>query len=457
MKSSRRILLKALGICGASPLIARMGGSLIREAYGQTGRKRYVQFVMGGGFVESHYRPRSGGERDFVLPASLAPLEPFRNELLLVERLTCPFTPHFHGTSWGTLSMRATAKQAQVGQDAIGPYPRPSGISLDRYIAQKLSGGYPIKSINLMQVGTNPRNPLHVSADGPSAEFPAEWSPVRAFSAIFGQAAAGPSVTPEETSRRLANERTILDFVKDDVTRMNAVLAPAERAKLDQMLTSLRELERQLAPLADGSNGNSMECTGLAPKVPEDAPGSATPVVMDVLKAHTDVLINAIICGRTPVASYSLQGNGVSHRRWFALGEPMNYGDSGLHGLMHQLPKGGAIEAAVVRINQFFFGEMARLWAKLRAIDEAGGKMADNTIALFVNTGGNKHHDGREHAIVMLGNANRYLNTGRWVQLPAGSHTLADAYLSILHALGIPDGSFGEPSASKGPLAALKA
>jgi hypothetical protein len=447
LKPSRRVFLRGLGLAGGNSLLSPIFGSLVSHAFGEAAKKvRFGLFLKGAGLTPAMFRPKSGGETDFKMPDIFAPMEPHRSKMLLVEQFANPYSKGFHGNGWATLSLRQGQRlDPNTPPDAIGGYYKPSGISLDRYIAKKISGAYPIGSINLSILGSDPKWQLHASADGVDAAYPSETNPVRGFASIFGKAVG---MTPAEVSNTLTTDRSILDALKEDIARMQGSLAGEEKAKLDQYLTSIRALENKLAPLAAGDAPKT--CGSLkqpAAETGNDKPGGSAALSAAVIQAQTDLMMNALLCGRTPVAAFSILGNAASHRMWPFCGEAANLPDKGLHGHHHQNRMD-----LITKIYQFSMNEMARLYAALASVPEPGtnGSMADNTLLMHVNTGGFTHHQGYQHAVMLLGNANNHFKTGRYVKLPT-ERPLSDIYVNILNALGISDTTFGQTSTGAVP------
>lgn len=436
----RRRFLRSAGLGAGAALLTPLASRLAPVRAAEDGpRKRFVVFVSGNGWPIRFWDTSVRSERDYDMPSMLEPLSPFRDELLLLERFHNPHNPNIHTSGWATLSVQGSPATGSSPDQTF--YDIPSGISLDRFLSGYLSDDTPFSSTNLAlkERGDGP----HVSADDYNREYPSEWHPVRAYESLFG-AAMDES---DETARRLlAQQRSVLDFMDDDVTRMQSRLGVEESRKMEQYLDSLRGLELQLGRLADG-----LPSCGDAPIPPADSGDRQRdwgPVYPDVVRAQVDLSLHAQLCGLTRVSMVSFFGGAMGYNKFDFLGA----GGVGHHDLHH------ANDDAVLReILRFEAEEVAHFWSRLKATPEADGStMADHTVLLWINSGGGDHHFGRGRIpAVVLGHADGFLNTGRYVRFPSDEHCVSDLFVTIANALGVGIDSFGDPALCRGPLETL--
>ena len=428
---ARRKLLHWLTGAAGGTFLAPLATGLVREAYGQTAqRKRLVVFGFGNGYREADLKPVGGGNE---LRPILAPLEAYKDRLVVLDSMFNPHNKDLHGNGWATLTVRPGD---------------PGGISLDRYVAKAIGGDLPFSSINQCLLGDTFGKKPHLSADGPKQEFPAEFSPVRGFKSILGGVSM-PTGGVAGASDTAAIEKSVWDFVKDDVNRLERALPGPERSKLQQYITSVQELEKQLAT----TSVNTEVCSTL--KSPdaglhsESFPTFAPDVRKDIVEANVDLVANALICGRTAVAAYSHHGNSAAHNKYVFLGEdPNGTGDTGLHGAHHNMNA-----SLIEKIQQFHFGLVRRLADRLAGISEGNGTMLDNTLIMVVNSGGGIHHGGWDkHIVVLLGGLGR-IKTGQYLSCPG--RCVSDVYVSVANAFGINTTTFGTPEHCKGPMPGL--
>ncbi len=385
---------------------------------------------------------RSGeaGDRALDLTASLSAFEPHKADMLLVEGLSNPFDHGLHGSGFAMLSVM------QSGNEEL-----PGGISFDRYMASQLGARTPFDSINLATAFKG-NEAHHRSADGAGQPFPAEKSPLAAYSRLFDRLDSAGS---DAAKRRLERDQSLLDFVRDDVGRLASRLGSFEKQKLNQYTDSLRDLEQRL--LAE--QALTPTCTKGAPPAVGDAGSDDDERMLvsdELIEAQLGIGFNALLCGLTRVATINFGSSSgvVSHYGYQKLN------NTGSH---HKYCHDGN-DAALIEIDQYVYGKIANFWAKLKSVPEGNGSMADNTIALVINDGGGRHHDGwNDIPVITLGSLGK-LKTGRMITLAGteasyetylGTRVISDLYVGIANAFGIETSTFGDPAVCKGALSEL--
>ena len=414
---TRRKFIAGMG--AGTGLLLPMFRNMMPEAMGQSaGRKRIIFYAGAVSASEPHF-PKSDGSGGLLMTEGFQPLAPYRDEMLFLRGLNAPWQPQLHGPDWFT-----------TGRDGT-----PGGITLDRYIAREIGQSDPVASIQLALHGC-----LSVSADGPGQVFPAEADPVQAYANIFGAAVMMGEEDPGAAAAKLLSERrSLLDFVRDDVSRMESRLAGAEREKLQQYLTSLRDMEGELSNLVDGQTNQSAECSDLGPP---SAQGRASQAASEeLIAAHVEVAVNAILCGMTSVAV--LQKNCSGTYGWL--------GGIGNHTMWHE----SAFQQKVTYYN-YHSGNLAKIRARLGEVTEGDGTVADNTLIVYFERSGIHHHNGQSDSFLMtIGDMGGYFNTGR--HLTFDGHYVNDGFISIANAMGIDTNTYGDPNLASGPLPGLTA
>src|SRR3954454_21954476 len=370
----RRNFLAGLGLGAGSHLLGGIFKSLLPEAVGATTlRKRLILFTAANGFLEKFYTCPSRSETDFDLAPVFQPLTAWKSKMVIASKFFNPFSKALHGNQHATLTVTEST-QPGAAQER-GP---PGGISIDRLLARKIGAGDAFSS-------TASGRGICVSADGPGQSFPSISSPGKAFDSWFGGAAPGaPMGDGLEVS--FARKRSFLDVLRADVDRMNARLAGPEKAKLDQYLESLRNLEVQLGQRAAIGAG----CR------PGARPTAELPAATlgDVMAAHVDVVLAAQRCGLTRVSHLLFEGMEGPHIVYDWLADPRNHHDD------HH----ASDTPILLKIATWWFTQIGRMVAGLAATPEGNGTMLDNSLVLFVNTCGGTHHRGQEtHPAVMIG------------------------------------------------------
>ncbi|MEM9191540.1 MAG: DUF1552 domain-containing protein [Myxococcota bacterium] len=428
---NRRRFGKMVGLGAAGSMLGPFLDQLVTEAEGQTGdRKRLVLFTSGNGFVERNYTCEARSETDFDLSPTLMPFAPYKDDLLVLSKFFNPHDKALHGNQWATLSVLPGGTGSQLRDLPPGG----GGVSIDRHLAHTVGAGDRFSS-TAVGIAEGGNNILCVSVDGPGTPFPAIGSPVQAYGTWFGESTG---VSEMELRRRLAREQSLLDGVLGDVNATRSRLAPYEQERLDQYLDSLRVLEGQLA---------GAEVLACEPVPPDDGLDRNN-LDPRVVRAHVDTTFAAQQCGLTRVSHISILGREGPHNRYGWLGDMRGH-----HNNYHENDWD-----MILNIDHFILGEIAHYWGRLKETPEGTGTMADNTIVVYVNTCGGKHHNGQNlHAVLALGHMDGYFRTGRYLSFDEGQHAISDVYVSLANAMGLPIDTFGDAEICQGPLPGLTA
>ncbi|MEM6955506.1 MAG: DUF1552 domain-containing protein [Myxococcota bacterium] len=436
---SRREFLRAaaLGLGGTalSPLVAHLVG----RAHGQAERTNLIVLTGGNGW--GHQGMARDGEplytdvrsvANWDLPAALAPLRPIREQVSILRAFRNRGDGDLHGSGWSTLTgVRGDGRNA-------------NGVSVDRLVAQHTGANDAFSSLAFGVPVRAGRPAPCTSSDGLLRPFPAIASVEEAFVSVFG------GTDRAAAQRALDGELSILDGMRDDLERARSALAGIEQAKLDQMLHSLRETERAVQgrlallesreppPFPDGN----VDGGGLNP---------------DAIMGFAEIGAQAIAFGLTRVVHLSLLGFNAHNAGWGALG----YGGDAHENLMHRsgLSRlGYSADDAVRDILRFQSEVLLHMWQILADTEVAGGGTeADRTLILWVNSGGGKHHDGRNrHPAVLIGDAGGRLRRGQYVER-GDAPNINQLFLSVAQACGAEVDVFGRPEDSEGPLAEIMA
>jgi hypothetical protein len=429
----RRNLLAGMGLGAGAHLLGAFWKSSLPEALGQQpNRKRLILFTAANGFLERFYNCPSRSETDFDLSPVYAPVAAHKSKMVIASKFYNPFSKALHGNQHATLTMMESTNP-NVSQKR-GP---PGGISIDRLIGKKIGAGDSFSS-------TVSGRGISVSADGPGQSVPLISSPAKAFETYFGGATAAPPTggaggmtgpQQETFQTNFEKDKSFLDLLRGDVSRMNARLAAPEKAKLDQYLESLRNLETQIAKRNMAQTG----CT--KPGQPADAGALDQQLI-----AHIDIVFAAQKCGLTRVSHIAFEGMEGPHITYSWLKDPRNHHDD------HHANDTPMLQ----KIVTWWFERMGQMLNHLASTPEGNGTMLDNSLVMFVNTCGGSHHRGYDnHPMVWFGGAGGKLKGGRYLTYPAGRHSMADAYVSVASMMDVPMDRFGAPNHCKGPLPGL--
>lgn len=436
---SRRDFARCMGLGAGTALLGPLLYRLVSEARAETtGRKRLVVMTAGNGFGHQGMERNSevlntsvSSPTSWELPSVLSPLASAKGDLSIWRPFENPHGQNLHGNGWATLNVMRPISGG------------PGGRSLDRWVGLGLGAEDAFPSIALGIATRADQAPPCVSSDGPRQPFPAIGNPVDAYASLFGLGYEGGDVKAQ-----LAAERSLLDRMVSDVQRASTQLASTEREKLEQLLTSFRSLERQLATKQEILSTREPPP---APRAEDYGFGLRT----EVIRAHVDLIVEALAFGLTHTAHLSLLGFDAHNAGWGAIGVP---GDAH-EDIMHREKSGMSREdfdAAVRTIISFQAGEMAYLWQRLGELPSGGGTLADSSLVVWLNSGGGKHHDGSSwHPLILLGSAGGALKAGQYREFAFREHAIGDAFVTIGQALGMQEDVFGDPERCKGPIAEL--
>jgi hypothetical protein len=347
-----------------------------------------------------YWRPH-GSETDFTFVfenSMLAVLEPFKQKLLVIDGLDHRIAYESGGTGHGAGSVVPFTGAPQIpdSDDSRGP-------SIEQFLADKLGGDTTLRSLRL-GVGWS----KSLSFTGAGKRLPSENRPWESFRLVFGD---GAPMLPGDSAaaRALANRSTVVNALKAelDELRLFPRLAAAERAKLDEHMTALSAIERRLHGLATGKS-----CAAPKPMSAVDNP-DAPDFVPAVSRAQIDVLTQAFACDVTRFAALSYHGQGSE--------APMPYAGVNMNthlDVAHQVGEGkeGA-NLNLVKVHQWYAGEVAYLLQSLDAIREGDGTLLDHTMILWSNELGDPAvhaHFNVPH--VVAGGTNGRFRMGRYAK-----------------------------------------
>lgn len=405
---SRRTLLQALGLgAGAAFLPSLLPGRARADSPGAA--RRIIFFVTSHGTVYKNWRMRPAAQPDdqdweFGLGATpqeqwspiLAPLYAHRDKLLVLDGVA-----NGAGSISGINeheSGHASALTGRVAKDVEGSLALPDGPSVDQVIAEHLGADNIVRSLEY-SIGGWP-----VCFDELGQTIPYEGSPQEAYKRIFPNGPEDPDLDPTEAQRIVAAQPSVLDLVGERYEALYPKLSSADRTKIEQHRALIRDLELQLAGLAD------VDCEVPQPPGPNPMWGAPTyPAEMaSVFFGLTQV---ALSCGLTQVVT-------IRHDTMF--NETVGAPPGDLHNdFAHQ----GSTdpEAGQIMTNyQVHQAERFReLIAALDSIPEGEGTMLDHTVCVWDNELSTGEHSMVDLPIVIAGGGD-YYDLGRYVHWRKG-------------------------------------
>ena len=438
---SRRRLLQGAGLTGVA---AGLGGlpfmsSLVRRARAQDGQAptRLIFFCSPNEPIDrGHWLPSgSGASFDLTsLPAEMASLEPFRQKLLMLgdmemsSRLDDPHPGGHIGMGHLLIGRRVT----EIGPNE--PQHWGSGISVDQYIGQQL--GIDPLVLGVRVPGSNGNSRLSYLGD--SQPVDPVTNPATLFDNLFGDA----TLPAEELAALKAQRLSVLDRVSGDLERLKTKLPSEGAAKLEVHADMVRDLEIKIAKDA------VVDCSPTAPGEMDYNSNANFPTAT---RRMIDVMIQAMGCGLSDIASIQLSNSGASNITPVWADEGINL-NVDYHNIVHDYnndPGNGTILSRRREIETFFYSMFAYLLEQLEATPEGAGTMLDNSVVVWMKPIAWKHRF-EEFLFMIAGSGGGQIETGRFLSFPGQPHN--NLLVNLCNLMGLEDQNYGDPAYCTGPL-----
>jgi hypothetical protein len=438
---SRRTLLRGAGVSMALPWLEAMALPARKAGAAGLFPKRFISFTQPNGYIRDAWVP-TGGETDFKLSRSLAPLEPVRSDVLILEGVDNraatrgPGDDHMRGM--GTMLTGIELLPGTLQGGAGAPAGLAGGISVDQEIVRNAQVRTKVPSLELgvQSARTGTVYGYSVYRDK-AAPLPLENNPRTAFNRLFAE--FDPTGTDVTLKRLQEERRSVLDAVRGSYSDLARRLGVDDRQKLEAHADAVRELE-----LNATSVGNQLQACA-KPGIPElDARANAE--VPRIGKVQMDLIVMALACDLTRVATLQWAHSAGTYR-FFWLG--IQKGTH--HGLSHKEDTDLQNVEYLTRIDHWFAQQFAYLVQALKGVREGQGTMLDNSLVLWSNElcKGNRHSHAKM-PYVLAGRAGGAVKTGRFLSYGDQPHN--DLLIAILRAMDINATTFGNPAYCRGPL-----
>src|SRR5580693_1443330 len=246
---SRRTILRGLGAAVSLPLLDAMVPAFASTTPTATSLRLAFIYVPNG-ILMDQWTPSSDGT-DFELPRILVPLAPHRNNVQVLSGLT-QNTGRALGDAAGDHARASATYLTGVHPKKTDGAGICAGISVDQVAASHVGTATKLPSLELAcedgrlvgncDSGYSCAYNNTLSWRTPSTPLPPEVNPRLVFERLFGALDENPA----DRGKRQRNEISILDYVFDDTRRLTSQLGSSDNRKLDEYLTSLREIERRI-------------------------------------------------------------------------------------------------------------------------------------------------------------------------------------------------------------------
>ncbi len=371
-------------------------------------------------------------------PRILKPLEPFKNDILQIGNLTHNSGRALldgagdHGRCAGSYLTGIQVKKTTVDIKA--------SISCDQIIANHIGNETRFASLELgmddsrqagdCDSGYSCAYTNNLAWRSETQPLPPILDPRALFERLFGD---GAVLSPEEKARQARYRRSILDFVMSDTHTLQTSLGPTDRRKLDEYLSSIREVERQLEKA-------ERESIVIDPGMAK--PYGVPPDFGEHFKLLSDMLAIAFQADLTRVATFLMTREGTS-RAYREIGI-----SDGHHPCTHHQGKPDLMEK-VTQINEYHTKQLAGFLGTLKGMKEGDSNVLDNSMIVY----GAGLSDGNRHLhedlpTLLIGRGGGYFTPGRRI-IYRKETPMCNFQLTLMERMGVHVENFGDAS---GPL-----
>ena len=427
----RRTFLRGLQATLALPLLDAMipaATALARTAAKPVPRLGYVFVPMG--CHHAKWIPEGQGVLRELSP-SLSPLEPVRDQLTVVTNLELELSyPGTHDTSNSGFLSAAFAKHTESSDYRLD-------TTADQLAAKQIGQETQLSSLQLCMdldplagVCNNGYACVYqnsLSWSSPTTPLPSEAHPRMVFERLFGEGGS-----PEERRAALKSRASLLDSFSADIASLKGALAASDRARVDQYLDSIREVERQIQRAEHGALNN--------PEPDLERPTGVPVAFVDHARLMFDLQALALQGDITRVITFQLTRE-LNNRTYPEIGVPDPHHPTSHHGNdPEKLEK-------IAKINTYHVSLFSEFLQKLAVTPDGDGSLLDHTIYLYGSGIGNPSiHDHENLPIIVMGGAGCGMKGGQHIRY-AEQTPLANLHLTLLDRVGVHLDAFGDSNA----------
>lgn len=437
---ARRTFLRGLGTTVALPFLDAMVPAF--AASGLPGKKpvRMAFVYVPNGIMMDGWNPDYEGKLG-ELPRILKPLESNKNDITLIGNLTHNTGRALldgagdHGRCSGSYLTGIQVKKTLVDIKA--------GVSCDQLVANEVGHAtrFPSLEIGLEDArqagdcdsGYSCAYTNNLAWRSETQPLPPILDPRALFERLFGD---GTVLSPSARLAQAAERRSILDFVMGDTRKLQSDLGPTDRRKLDEYLSSVREIERQIEKA-------STDNTQIDPQM--DKPYGVPADFAEHFRLMTDMMTVAFQADMTRVLTFLVTREGSS-RAYRELGIP-----DGHHPLTHHQGKPELMEK-VRRINEYHTAQFSAWLTKLKSINEGDSSLLDNCMIMYgAGLSDGNRHTHEDLPTLIAGSGGNYFKTGRRI-VTRRETPMCNLFLTMMDRMGVKTENFGDGT---GPLEGL--
>ncbi|MEY4005214.1 MAG: hypothetical protein RLZZ221_1310 [Verrucomicrobiota bacterium] len=399
-------------------------------------RQRLIVVFSPNGTIPSEFWPDAAG-RDFALKRILQPLAPHRERLLTLQGISNRIRGDGDGHMRG-MSCLLTAVELLPGNIMGGsgqPAGWASGISIDQeirnFFQSKESTRTRFGSLEFgvgVQDRADPWTRMSYAGSGkPVAPIS---DPYQMYEKLYGRTKDRESL------------RSVLDPLRGELSRVRGLVSAEDRRMLEEHETLVRQLERELA------DGTGAELRHAPPELERGVAADQNDSVPRLSRMQIDLLVNSLANDMARVATLQYTKSvGGARMNWLGITD-------GHHGLSHEPDSDAAAQEKLIKINEWFAGEVRYLADRRAATPEpgGGGSMLDHTLIVWTNELGKGNSHTLDNIPFVLVGGGFGFGMGRALKFDKVPHNRL--HLALAHAVGHRIETFGKADfCSAGPLA----
>jgi len=441
---SRRTLLRGMGVTMALPLLDSMVPGqtpIAKTAAAGKARLCCIEMVHGAagstaeGSNKHYWSPEKEGS-DFEWSQTLEPLKDFRDYITIVSD-----TDLHPATAWSAAEEGADHfRSSAVYLTAAHPKMTEGsdyyvGTSIDQLYAQQFGQDTPLPSIQLCIEAVDASGACDygyacvyadtISWTSPTTPLPMTLDPRQAFENLFGDGR-----TPEERAKRMKTNRSILDWISQDVAKLQRNLGPSDRHRLNQYLDDVREIERRIQRIE--KYNMSGEARAL-PAAPLGVPDSYE----EHVKLMFDLQALAFMTETTRVSAFKMSRD-VPGRV---------FKESGINVPFHPCSHHGEQPAKVAefaKVNRYHVSLIPYFLEKLKNTPDGDGNLLDHSLIMYGSPmGDGSVHNHKRVPVFLAGHAGGTIKGNVHTRCADGT-PMANIMLTMLHRLGVKVETFGD-------------
>ena len=442
LQINRRHFLRGLGVALALPAFESIVPVRVFAA-GETqlattptdAPLRMAFLYVPNGVNKRQWKPIGTGS-DYQLGPSLEPLSPFRDDFQIISKLeqkngwAGPDGAGDHARANATILTGARPKKTAGADIRVG-------ISVDQLAAKHLRDVTRFPSLELSCDGVRKSGScdsgyscayqFNLSWRSETTPVAPESNPRLVFERLFGS--GKPGERQRNFDQRIAQQKSVLDFVMDDAKAMQRQLGRNDQQKLDEYLTGVREIESRI---------QRAERFRHLPDPNSDTPPGIPMNYDEHIRLMGDMLVLAFQTDSTRVATFLLAHDG-SNRSFKDVGV-----SEGHHNLSHHQNNPETLEK-IAKIDKFYAQQFAYFLKRMKETKDRDGKsLLDNSMVVYCSgLGDGNAHSHNDLPFILAGRAGGAFTPGRHLE-PSDNTPMTNLYVTMLNTMGVKANSFGD-------------